>query len=59
MYRNYRNDPRSGVSLESLAVVAQATVLEREAQGSVGRAIKGNPTEPLPKLFRGIWKLLK
>ena len=59
MYRNYGNDPRSGVPLESLAVVAQDIVLEREAQGSVGRAIQGNPTEQLPKMFRGIWKLLK
>ena len=35
MYRNYGNDPRSGVPLESLAVVAQAIVSEREAEGQL------------------------
>ena len=54
MHRNHGNDPRSGVPLESLAVAAQAIVLEREAQGSVGRAIQGNHTRQLPKMFRGI-----
>ena len=44
MYRNYGNDPRSGVPLESLAVVAQAIVSEREAQGQL--AAPSRETQP-------------